>query len=195
MAILAQNMDMSILYLILTILTLSVALNLKLTFSLLNTMRNMAAEKDRPFIPPIGEIVPEVKAKRLGTGEIVVIPGSQQAAVCLFLSSTCPKCREKLPELEKLLPLLPVAGLSMWLVSQEPKWRLKRFLKNNQMASVAIFVNKQDYKILNPTQTSPFYLFTNHNAALEAGGLIGDENWQSFLEQMDEVASQTGVSE
>ncbi|MEW6731010.1 MAG: hypothetical protein AB1489_06715 [Acidobacteriota bacterium] len=181
-------MDTSVLYLILTILTLSVALNLKLTFSLLNTMRNLVA--DRPFTPPIGEIVPEVKAKRLDTGEIITIPGSGQATVCLFLSSTCPKCREKLPELEKLLPLLPVAGLSMWLVSQEPKWRIKRFLKSNGLASVAVFVKNHAYKTLNPTQTSPFYLFTDHKSMLEAGGLIGDENWQSFLEQMDEVASE-----
>lgn len=187
-------MDNSVIYLILIILTFSVALNLKLTFSMLDTMHNLIAEKDRPFTPPVGEIIPNVKAKRLDTGEIITLPSSGQAVVCLFLSSTCPKCREKLSELEKLLPLLPVAGLTMWLVSQEPKWRLNRFLKGNKLASITVFVKKQDYKTLNPTQSSPFYLFMDHNTILEAGGFIGDENWQSFCEQMGEIVHETGTN-
>lgn len=180
-------MDSSFIYLILTILTFSVALNLALTFAVFNWLRNMSMAKDLPFTLPIGEKVPDVECRLLTTGESVLVSGKEQAVVLLFLSSTCPKCREKLPEIERLLPLSRVAGLSMRLVSQEAKWRLRRFLIGTSLPATTILANKRDYKTLNPTQTSPYYLFIDHAGHLEAGGFIGDENWLSFLVQMDGI--------
>ena len=41
--------------------------------------------------------------------------------------------------------------------------------------------------MLNPFKVSPFYLFIDEHKKLQASGLIGDANWQSFSEQMAEL--------
>lgn len=183
-------MNEQIIFLILAILVFSVALNLKLTFSVLNSLRNLAAAGEIPFTLPIGEAIPVIRAKRLLDGTKVEINKKPNAQVLVFLSSTCPKCREKLLEIERFLPLTAGAGLSISLVSQESKWRLKRFLRSDAMLSIAVRTNKFDYRSLNPTQTSPYYLFLDHETRLEAGGIIGDENWLSFCEQLNDLDSE-----
>ncbi|MGH8051864.1 MAG: peroxiredoxin family protein, partial [Arenimonas sp.] len=160
----------------------------------LKSVRNMLMANELPFTLPVGEKVPVIDCKLLATGETVTVSGTGQAIVLVFLSSTCPKCREKLPEMERLLPLLQVAGVNMWLVSQESKWRLKHFLKETSLSAIATRVHKHDYKVLNPTQTSPYYLFIDHTGCLEAGGLIGDDNWLSFCAQMDEMEIAVGAA-
>ena len=187
-------MDSKIIYFVLTLLTFSVALNFMLTFAVLKSVRKMLADNELPFTLPVGEKVPDIDYRLLASGEAVAVSGTRQAIVLLFLSSTCPECREKLPEMERLLPLLHSAGVNMWLVSQEPKWRLKRFLKETSLSTIATRVNKHDYKILNPTQTSPYYLFIDHAGCLEAGGLIGDDNWLSFCAQMDDMKIAIGAA-
>jgi peroxiredoxin len=174
--------DSNISYIILTVLTFSVALNLILTFSVLKSVRNMLIVNEALTS---GEKVPDVKCQLLTTGETVYVSSNQRAIVALFLSSACPKCREKLPEIEKLLPPLKMAGVSMWFLSKEPKWRLRNFLKASSVFQITALVSKQDYKTLNPNLTSPYYLFIDHNGYLETSGLIGDENWESFVSQMN----------
>lgn len=39
---------------------------------------------------------------------------------------------------------------------------------------------------LNPRRQAPFYLFLDEHLIVQASNLIGDEDWQSFLAQMDE---------
>eukprot|EP01031_Cornospumella_fuschlensis_P019599 gene19599-24015_t len=74
----------------------------------------------------------------------------------------------------------------MRLVSREPAWRLRRFLAVSPLAAVAARVSTKGYKALNPTMTSPYYLFLDEDARLQAGGIIGDENWTSFRAQLHE---------
>lgn len=180
-------MEASALLVAIAVLAFSVALNLWLTLRVLRATRSFVAAQGASLTPPIGQKIPEVAGRRIDNGGRVSLPDGEQPAVLLFLSSTCPKCREKLPEISKVLALREEARLALWLVSREPAWRLRRFLRGTGLASVTLRVALQSYKALNPTLTSPYYLFLDEKGALVAGGLVGDEDWQSFQAQMAEI--------
>jgi hypothetical protein len=40
---------------------------------------------------------------------------------------------------------------------------------------------------------SPYYLFVDDDSVLKAQGMIGDENWQSFVVQTETMRSEIGV--
>ncbi|NZA25408.1 hypothetical protein H0E84_03355 [Luteimonas sp. SJ-92] len=171
----------------LIVLSLGVVLNLKLTLYLLRLVRKAPVGRAASFLLPVGERLPTVRAQALVTGDDVSIAPAEEAIVLLFLFSKCPKCGDTLPEIDRLLHSSRGFGLGMWLVSEEPAWRLKRFLRGTDVASITLRVSRKDYKALNPTWASPSYLFVNHLGEVEAAGNIGDENWLSFCSQIDEM--------
>ena len=187
-------MDSRIIYLALAVLAFAVALNLKLTISVLH-----AALEERnagsPLMP--GEAVPQVSGRPLDarlpswSPPRPVLAG--RPAALLFLASGCPKCHGKLDELERLLPAALHAGLDVRLVSHESTWRLRRFLGGRFPSSQALRLNRRDYQLLNPTGASPAYLFVDHAGILEARGFIGDENWLALRAQL--LDGQTMASE
>lgn len=174
-----------VLTVVLLVLALSVALNLKLTFSLLATVRALA---DGPPVPPeAGMPLPAVVGRALLSRAEVALPAGQRAGVLLFLSSQCPKCRTKLPEIDSLLAPARVAGVDIFMASQEPAWRLRRFLRQTGLAQVTVRLGRGGYRRLNPRLMSPAYLFVGHDGIVQAGGMIGDDDWRSFCAQMDEA--------
>ncbi len=137
---------------------------------------------------PVGEAVAAVMGKMLSDGAPVMLPGVEQAVALLFLSSRCPSCRGKLPEIARLLAPATAAGLKIHLVSAEPAWRLRRFLPD-ELRRVTVVVSARRYARLNPMMFAPYYLFIDASGALQAAGLIGDDDWLSLNAQMDEVAA------
>lgn len=170
---------------VLLILALSVALNLKLTFSLLATVRALAHGLPVPL--EAGMPLPAVSGRALLTGADVALPAGQRAGVLLFLSSQCPQCRAKLPQIDSLLAPARMAGVDILLVSQEPAWRVRRFLRHTGLAHVAVRLGRNGYRRLNPRLASPAYLFVGHDGMVQAGGMIGNDDWRSFCTQMDEA--------
>lgn len=185
-------MDSQIIYLALAVLAFGLALNLKLTMSVLRTTR---LERDVPDMLPPGVSVPLVTAHTLIDRRQVPLVGNGQASVLLFLSSKCPKCRTKLAELEQMVPAAQEAGLALWLVSEESAWRLRRFVLGTALLSRVVRVNLKDYKALNANLMSPGYLFVNHEGVLEAIGLIGDENWLALRAQLNPDANQDNTQD
>ena len=180
-------MDSDVLAVILLLLALSVALNLKLSLHLVKVVGQLSAAAKAASIPPLGDVVDSFTARPLAGGAPLVLGGAGQPAVLLFLSSACPKCRHKLPEIARLAPLARDAGVALWLVSLEPAWRLRRFLHATALEASTVRVAAADYEILNPLMSSPSYLFISAAGTLDARGMIGDDDWRSFCEQMDEV--------
>lgn len=174
-------MDSQILYLTLALLALGLALNIKLTLSVLHTARR---ERDVPEPLPPGAPVPPVAARALRGGAVHRIGAGGQAAALLFLSSKCPKCKTKLAEIGRMLAPAEQAGLDIWIVSHEPGWRLRQFLRGAFPLTRALRVTLRDYKLLNPTLASPAYLMVDHQGVLEAAGMIGDDNWQDLRAQL-----------
>mgnify|MGYP000968395004 CR=1 FL=1 len=174
-------MDDQVLYPALAVLCAAVALNLKLTLCALRAARSMA-NPALPLAP--GEPVPAVAARRLAGRAPLQLAGAGQAWALLYLSSQCPKCRDKLPDIDLLLDAAAEAGLAIWLVSEEPGWRLRRFLRGRRLLQQTAIVSRQDYKLLNPNKSTPAYQFVNHEGMLEAGGFIGDDDWLALHAQL-----------
>lgn len=186
-----RRMDNDIIYLALALLAFAVALNLKLTVSVLHAALD---ERNAGVALTPGEAVPPVSGRPLGSRALrwpsrrPVLEG--RPAALLFLASGCPKCRGKLPELERMLPAALRAGLEVWLVSHEPAWRLRRFLGGRFPLPRVLRLDRRDYRLLNPTGASPAYLFVGPDGVLEARGFIGDENWLALGAQLaDEQAT------
>ncbi len=182
-------MEITLIYIVLIILSCSVALNLKLTFNLLNIIKYPDQNEPPLLAVEIGDKLPDITGKYLNN-ENFVLNQLAQPGVFLFLSSKCPKCKEKIPEIERILPIIKKAGLALFLMSNESEKSLSKFLINTSLANLTIKTNNKNYKSINPTLSSPFYLFIDHQHQLQAGGMIGDKNWLSFLEQMAEIQSQ-----
>jgi hypothetical protein len=181
-------MDSEIIYLALALLAFAVALNLKLTMAVLHAGRS-ERNAPAPLLP--GEPVPGVAGRppRWNALRRPVLDG--RPAALLFLSSKCPKCATKLAELDQMLPAARRAGLAVWLISSEPSWRLRRFLGGRFPLSQVLRLTPRDYKLLNAAGASPAYLFVDHAGVLEAGGLIGDENWLGLRAQLAEETVET----
>jgi len=172
-------MEAQIIYLSLGLLAFGLALTLKLA---------MAARKvAEPAVAlEAGETVPAIDGRALAGGAGLTLPVPGQPAALLFLSSRCPKCREKIPELERLLPAARDAGLAIWLVSEEPAFRLRAFLGSSPLRDLAVRTRLRDYKRINPTLLSPAYLFVDHEGGIDAAGFIGDDNWTALQHQLTE---------
>jgi hypothetical protein len=178
-------MDSQIIYLALAVLAFAVALNLKLTVSVLHAAQE-ARDAGSPLTP--GETVPPVFGRSLAARfspwapQRPVLEG--RPAALLFLASGCPKCHGKLAELERLLPAARDAGLELRLVSHESAWRLRRFLGDRFPSPQVLRLARRDYRLLNPTGASPAYLFVDHAGMVEARGFIGDDNWLALRAQL-----------
>lgn len=186
-------MEVSLIYICLFTLALLVALNFKLTLHLFEMIKDPSL-LNPPFLArEIGDEMPEIKGKTLSK-ESLTLTQVEQPSVLLFLSSRCPKCKDKVTEIEALLPLLDDAGLSMFLVTNEPSRHITKFLSNDALSEKVLQISSKQYKQINPTLSTPYYLFINHLTQLEAGGVIGDEDWLSFLQQMDEIRQQDAAA-
>lgn len=174
-------MDGAILHLVLAVLAFAMAGNVWLSLAVLRASRR---ERVAPVALETGQALPQVTARLLAGGRRVQPGADGQPAVLLFLASRCPKCREKLAALERLLPQADAAGLALWLVSEEPARRLRAFFGSAALQAATARVSLRDYRLLNPQMSSPSYVFADHQGAVQATGLIGDENWLSLLEQL-----------
>lgn len=174
-------MDADALYLTLAALAFAVALNLRLTLAVLDRTRRAAhpATMLRP-----GEQLPDVGATMLAGGAKVRLGAPGQALALLFLSSRCPKCRDKLAGIGALAGAAGEAGLAWWIVSEESRWRLRSLLRGSALAANTLRVGQGDYRRLNPTRASPAYLFVNHEGRIEAVGLVGDGQWRELERQL-----------
>ncbi len=174
-------MDRQILLTALAILAFGMALNLHLSLAVLRRQR---MGKEIPAAPMPGDRLPHIQARGPGAHGRQALAPAGQACALLFLSSKCDKCRAHLPDLAALLPVAAEAGLAMRIVSIEPWYRLRRFLDGTPLAAAAYRLRLEDYKKLNPTLTSPAYLFVDHEGSVEAAGLIGDAAWLGLRAQL-----------
>lgn len=176
-------MDADLLYLTLAALAFAIALNLKLTLAVLRNARR-ALERAAPLQP--GQPLPAVGATPLAGASRapVALGGAGRARALLFLSSQCPKCRAKVPGIAALAGLADDAGVALWIVSDEPRWRLSSLLRGTALAARTLRLAGADYRCLNPLRASPAYLFVNHEGTIDAAGLIGDADWRAFERQL-----------
>lgn len=174
-------MDADLLYLTLAALAFAIALNLRLTLAVLRSARR---GRERAAPPQPGQPLPAVGATPLAGRGRIALGGAGSARALLFLSSQCPKCRAKVADIASLAVVAADAGLALWIVSDEPRWRLSSLLRGTALAARTLRLGRQDYRLLNPLRASPAYLFVDHEGTIDAAGLIGDDNWRALERQL-----------
>ncbi len=181
-------MDNSLLLILLIFLTFAVGLNLLLTFRLTTIVLELPIGSGQSSGLPLGEMVPDFEAfNLLDHNSISATVKIEQPLVLVFLAPGCKDCRGKLPELKQLQPALKKSDVLMWVIGLGSKRQNKNFLKASGLLDSAFMMDAETRKLLNPLDASPSYLFIDGNKILQASGIIGDENWLSFLEQMHET--------
>lgn len=142
-----------------------------------------------PLTVPLGQIVPAFEGHARADGRrITSAELAGQAAVLLFLSSGCPKCRGTVPELLRMLPAIRSAGISLWIVPADSRHDISPLLEGSALLEHVLVLEPVMRERLNPRRAAPFYIFIDHRSVALASGPIGDDDWKSFVEQMKESA-------
>lgn len=164
-------------------LAAGLALNLVLTLKVLSAARTMVVNATAPPRPHVGERVTVAEGRSL-EGARIALPEAGRANALLFLSSRCPKCRGKVPEISGMAPLAANAGLRITVVTMESRRRLHGLLGPG-LAAACVRVRGRQYRVLNPSMSTPFYLFIDAEGTLVARGDIGDDGWHRLRDQLD----------
>lgn len=183
-----MNISNELITIVLLILMFSVALNFTLTFRLFQVIRDLPHQEGATQSLPIGEVIPDLKARALHDKHPFSLHDvDADAQVMVFLSPKCSMCKDKLSDLEAILPAMQSAGVALVIVGLGSRWQMKRFFKDSGLVSQAVLMESKARRKLNPLDASPFYLFVDGQQTLQACGMLGDENWQSFQAQMHEI--------
>lgn len=166
-----------------------ISTNLRRIASVLGWMPRPELAGPPPTLP-IGQAVPPFEGRALADGRPMSSTElAGQAAVVLFLSSGCPKCREKIPVLQEILPSIRSAGIGLWIVPADSRHDISPLLEGSALLEHVVLLEPAVRDRLNPRRAAPFYLFIDHQMAAVASGQIGDGDWLSFVEQMKESAA------
>jgi hypothetical protein len=188
-------MNNEIVQLTLAVVCILTVFNLWLSFRLVKKIRYIQLSNNTGIKGlSEGDIVPKVEAKLLFEQTVEVHSDAEDLSkVYVFLSSACTKCKSKLGELECLHSIALPAGFQLRLLTIESEKAIKHFLQSSSLKEATWSVSESLYSELNPTMASPYYLFVDDDSVLKAQGMIGDENWQSFVVQTETMRSEIGV--
>ena len=178
----------SILFLVLGFLTLSVALNFWLTFRLMGTVRRlpMAQGETAPPLSP-GTVLTDVSLDRItDQSKVTLSTYPEHAKVLVFLNSKCTHCQATLPELRAAVQKSHDLGVLIWIVSTEKRARMKSFLQDEALLGTTLRASEATFEYLNPQGAFPYYLFVDAEHTVQAEGMLGDENWGNFMEQLQQ---------
>jgi peroxiredoxin len=171
-----------------------VTLNLFLTVKLMKAMRWQVMPDTLKEPLPIGSTVENFEAFNEDTNQKKNLSESGSAKVFVFLHTGCPSCKERIPDAEKALKLSESEGVDIYLITTESYKRCRAFLKGTDLLPHLLQVDESVYERINPQKASPAYVFVNDLNVVEAEGIIGDENWLGFIEQLallkDEMADE-----
>ena len=178
-------MDSTLLWFAVAVIALVLSLNLWLTFRLFLALKYIRLKQEVPEPRQVGETTPVFNATRLSDAtDIPMAQYAEYAKVYVYLSTECSKCKGKLPELADTIESVGNEGVKMWIVSNESQRRVKDFLNSALLWRSAMLVEDSMYTQLNPLRASPYYQFVDNQNVLQAQGMIGDDNWMRFREQL-----------
>ncbi|MCP1338297.1 hypothetical protein NJR55_01700 [Idiomarina sp. M1R2S28] len=186
-------MDYFLLNLILFSLIISVILNLSLTLYLFKYVRLLNKNKQDapPLTLPPGYIIENFKARLINDNKLITL--GDNSSVVIFLSEKCRLCRSKVPQLEFLLPAVEKVDVSLWINLIDNVSAKDSFLSESPLIKKTISIDKDLIRTLNPRTAAPFYLLIDHEKELQASGMIGDANWNSFIDQMENILKQNSA--
>lgn len=104
-------------------------------------------------------------------------------AAFVFLSPGCPACKDAIPTIEALFDSAERAGLNLHVLVDGGSVDGKEWL-GTSLGGNAAYVTHASYRRINPHGAVPSYLFVDESGVVEAGGYIGDEDWQALVTQL-----------
>ena len=129
------------------------------------------------------ETFPSLQAMELHTKKHIYTDINIPSAL-IFLATNCPKCKSKITMLEKLAVHAQLNGVSLHILLHEQMENIGSFFAQSTLTRLIWQLNYSDYKSVNPHEISPAYLFINENSEVEGQGMIDDENWRYFKQQI-----------
>lgn len=181
---------------VLAVLTCVVGFNLLLSFRLVSVIASNKDVTDTPslaFLQP-GQALPDFSATTFASGKAVNFASALgQPVVMAFVSSGCEECRKKLPDLVAIEPALVDAGVVLWVIAMESQSKVKKLLRDTALLDHVLLMDKSVRQQYNPRSTTPMYLLIDHQQVLQASGFMGDDDWQSFLQQMAQIKQEAGL--
>lgn len=180
-------MSQSLLELLVLILLVTVCLNLFLTLRIARIVREAPEPQELPFTHDIGQPAPAFRGTWLSSGAAFSSDDLRgHSIVAVFLSSGCGDCRKRLPEVVAMLPAMRRAGVRLLVIGMEGERKVRAFLGDTPLFAHAVMIDRSARRLLNPRNSSPFYLFIGDDHAVKASNFIGDKNWLVFADQMGE---------
>lgn len=102
----------------------------------------------------------------------------------VFLATNCPKCKSKIEKIEKLTSSAHKQGVALKIIIHDQMVDIERFFNNSSLIKDIWQLNFDDYKAINPLEISPAYLFVNEQSEIEGQGMVDDESWYYFEQQL-----------
>lgn len=177
----------ALLVVVLVVLVALILLNLVLTLRLAAIVQQR--EYDRlPLAFPVGAPLPAFTAHRHQDGATVPSSAlSGSAAVLVFLSPACGDCRRRRLELTELHPAIVASGVGLWVFGAGARRRVRAFFEGTPLAAHVMSIRAGVRRRLNARNAAPFYLFVDAAGTVVASGFVGNEDWNSFTDQMREA--------
>ncbi|MEI4550935.1 hypothetical protein [Pseudoalteromonas spongiae] len=132
-------------------------------------------------------ILPEITGYNYHSKQLQTITEVVSDKVLIFLQTNCPKCKSKLSRVVKIIERAAQAQVDVKIVLYGSETSIERFVGQHDLKSNILQLSQGDYLNLNPRQISPAYMFVNEQNEIEAQGMIDDENWQYFYQNIINV--------
>lgn len=166
---------------IIALLSLFTLLSLSLNVVIIKKIVNSEKQLNMPSFEL--DMFPVFQAGQLHTNDFINTDVNSPT-VLIFLATNCPKCKGKIKTLENLVLHSESQGVSLRIIVHEQMKGIASFFNHTQLTSIIWKLNYADYKVINPHEISPAYLFVNELSEIEGQGMIDDDNWQHFQQQI-----------
>ncbi|MCV2885685.1 hypothetical protein OE749_13385 [Aestuariibacter sp. AA17] len=166
------------LLILLAIISSLTALNLALNVKLI---RHFLHHEEAPMQRIIeDEEFPVLTATQLSSDAPLAIPRQHVDTAAVFLQTNCPKCKSKLPMLEQMILRSDDANVTIQILVHDQMPKLDKFFQSSSLQPHIAVLSYQDYLRINRHEVSPAYVFISEQKTIEAQGLVGDDGWRYF---------------
>lgn len=132
-------------------------------------------------------ILPEITGYNYDSKQLQTINEIVSDKVLIFLQTNCPKCKSKLSKFIKIIEKATQVQVDVKIVLYGDEASIDSFVGSHDLKSNILQLSRSDYLSLNPRQISPAYMFVNEQNEIEVQGMVDDDNWQYFNQNIINV--------
>jgi len=131
-----------------------------------------------------GDTAPDFKAITLDGIEVTLKDYLNQSIVFVFVSSKCAPCKERIFEIEKILPIAEKAGVNIILVSNDDLETSKEHFSVYSNFNDVLIAPRTENQFMNDYKVpaTPYFCLVNNEGLVQANGFF-DRKWSSLVIQ------------